>query len=77
MRVQVTVWTLTTEGDNNPVNTECFATQRRAILQLRKYLLPESKGITNDDDLVALWERTNDGPACIESHEVTFDTDED
>jgi hypothetical protein len=68
---KITVFTLTTEGDNWPITTEVFRTSAEAHAKLREYLADVYDGdiaTVPDNELSDLFSEQFDGPACIEEH---------
>lgn len=70
--MKVTVWTLTTDGDNCPIDTRVFATAAEAYAALRAALAEDHDvpALTKDDELSDLWTELNDGACILESHVV-------
>lgn len=71
------VWTVTTDGDNIPINTVVFATEDEARAEVISNL--ESFGVARCKDgqrlesaslseLTELWEEAADGACIIEEH---------
>jgi hypothetical protein len=74
---RVTVWTLTTEGDNCPVSTTVYASEAEALAILRRDLCADchpserrNLAALPDDELTDEWSRRFDGPCRVESHEI-------
>jgi hypothetical protein len=69
--MEVTIWTLTTEGDNAGVETSVHPSQEFAQAELLASLPDAPK---EDEDATAAWERLMDGPAIIEEHTIAVPT---
>jgi hypothetical protein len=77
--MKITVFSLTTDGDNTPISTEVYATEEEARQALIDAL--ETWGVRRAhdgfplstapiDELCDLYEHAADGMACIEQHDL-------
>ena len=69
--MKITVWTVTTDGDDCALTTTVHGTLKGALNRVAGDL--DEKEFLTIDDAVAAWEQANDGACCIEDHWVKID----
>lgn len=75
----ITIWTLTTDGDNMGIETSAFTCEADAlnaaceVLRMSKKTMPADLDAMTADAISNLWSETYDGACIIEPHEIAAD----